>query len=111
MRLDKEQISKKLGIDEPMYSSLIQEFYEQLKQKMEELDKAIACGKQDEIFTVSHYIKGAAGNLRLMEIHDIAKEIEDNAKTADNSPEKHKLQIKRSHDLRDTVKSLADIVK
>ena len=81
MQVDKEKIMSELGITDDFCNELIQDFIDQVEASIGKLDKALETDNFDEIMQIGHFIKGAAGNLRLEEIQNITKDIEDSART------------------------------
>ena len=77
MQIDKQKILNELGgIAEDFYNELVYDFISQVEVEIAKLDKAKEVDNFDEIAQIGHFIKGSAGNLRIEEIQNIAKEIE-----------------------------------
>lgn len=68
LELDKEDIVELLG-----------DFNDFLKSSLPELEAAINSGDIAQTRSVSHSIKGSAGNLRVQDVFEIAKQMQDAA--------------------------------
>lgn len=73
-------VTNALGLDMDISLELVKNFYIDLDSQMDTLKEAIQQRDYEMIQHISHSIKGAAGSLRLDDIHDICAEIEDSAK-------------------------------
>lgn len=73
-------VANALDLDMSISLELVKNFYIDLDSQMEALKEAIKQRDYEAIQHYSHSIKGAAGSLRLDDIHDICAEIEDCAK-------------------------------
>jgi len=79
-KLDIESISKKRRLPKNILIKLIKSFLSSAQDDLEKLDLKISENNYQEIFALSHKIKGAALNLGLDEISNICKELEENSK-------------------------------
>ena len=79
-KLDLEKIAKKLDFDLEDVEMLLEVFLESSKESLELLKDAIDTNNFEVIFKSAHAIKGSAANLTLIDIFDLAKEIELNAR-------------------------------
>jgi PAS domain S-box-containing protein len=80
VKWDKQKAIKELGIPEGLYRELVLGFIEQSAVAIQDLEKAFQSRNFEEVAKAAHFIKGAAGNLRIEEIHVTAKELEAVAK-------------------------------
>ena len=78
--LDLEQIAQELDFDLEDVEMLIEVFLESAYENLDGLKAAIDSNNLQEIHHLGHAIKGSSANLTLMDISNIAKEIEQNAK-------------------------------
>ncbi|MFA5362831.1 MAG: Hpt domain-containing protein [Candidatus Omnitrophota bacterium] len=80
MQIDRERALRELKIPEKMLDELLGIFIEQTVPALDILGAAINANDYEEIRKKAHFIKGAAGNLRMERIQGIAEEIESGAK-------------------------------
>ena len=76
MRFDKKQVLAELDIPEEFYKKLLTLFLEQAEEQILKLPALIQnkdFGKMADFF---HLIKGAAANLRILEIQELAERLE-----------------------------------
>lgn len=78
--IDLQTIADELDFDLEDVEMLMEAFLESVDQNIQILKTAIETHDLQAIYLASHDIKGAAGNLLLNDIANIAKEIEINAK-------------------------------
>lgn len=69
-----------LGIDKNDTLELLEDFFTEITTSLKELKEKIKENDYESICKISHSIKGSAGNLRINEIYELAKEIEDMGK-------------------------------
>ena len=74
--MDLKALSKSLGVEEKEYKTLIELFIETSMSDLEKLQSSIETANAEEAATIVHSLKGAALNLDLMEICEIAKKME-----------------------------------
>ena len=74
--MDVKILAENIGIDVETYLEILAMFYERSMEDMEAIDAALADGKPDWAVRGAHSIKGAAANLGIEDISEIAKEIE-----------------------------------
>jgi len=79
--MDVKALSENIGIDEETYLEILAMFYEKSLEDMEAIDAALADGKPDGAVMGAHSIKGAAANLGIEDISEMAKEIEIKARS------------------------------
>jgi HPt (histidine-containing phosphotransfer) domain-containing protein len=75
-----KQLAENLGLEEDEYMELIELFIETGISDLEKLNSAIDEGNGEEAANAAHSIKGAAGNLGLVDLSETAKEIEEKAR-------------------------------
>jgi two-component system, sensor histidine kinase and response regulator len=80
MKWDKQRAVKELGIPAALYHELVLGFIKQSTVVIQNLEKIFRERNFEEIAKAAHFVKGAAGNLRVEEIYVIAKELEAVAK-------------------------------
>ena len=80
MKWDKQRAIKELSIPEGLYRELVLGFIKQSATAIQDLEKAFQGRNFEDVARAAHFIKGAAGNLRIEEIHVTAKELEAVAK-------------------------------
>jgi len=102
MKWDKQKAIKELGVPEELYRELVFGFVEQSVVVIQNLEGAVRDNNYEEVAKGAHFIKGAAGNLRIEEIHVAAKELEAVAK-GDRNPG---MMEKRMGDLRNAMEEM-----
>jgi HPt (histidine-containing phosphotransfer) domain-containing protein len=74
-----QELAENLGLEVDEYRELIALFIDTGSADFKKIQEALAGGNADQIMRSAHTIKGAAGNLGLMDVSATAKTIEDNA--------------------------------
>ncbi|MFQ5486235.1 MAG: Hpt domain-containing protein [Desulfobacterales bacterium] len=74
-----KDLAENLGLEEAEYLELLELFIETGMSDLEKLQSAISAGDSEQARGAAHSLKGAAGNIGLMELYDLAKEIEKKA--------------------------------
>lgn len=74
-----KELGANLGLDEDEYRELIELFVTTGSVDYQNIQTGLANNDADQVMRSAHTIKGAAGNLGLMEVSDVAKIIEDSA--------------------------------
>jgi signal transduction histidine kinase/CheY-like chemotaxis protein len=72
-------VMKEFGVDEELAQELLAHFYKELKEDMENLEKAISESDFEKIADIAHSLHGASSNLRIEKIAKCAKNIENAA--------------------------------
>jgi HPt (histidine-containing phosphotransfer) domain-containing protein len=72
-----KELAENLGLEEDEYLELIDLFVEVGTTDLDKLQSAIDDGNAEDAARAAHSLKGASGNLGLMEFSQIAKEIEE----------------------------------
>jgi HPt (histidine-containing phosphotransfer) domain-containing protein len=75
--MDISVIAEDLGLDEKDYLELLDLFLDTSRDDLEKLAAAIAAGDCAQGTFAAHSLKGAAGNIGLVEFSDTARYIED----------------------------------
>ncbi|MCE5182624.1 MAG: PAS domain S-box protein [Betaproteobacteria bacterium] len=70
-----------LGGKRALFKKLLGQFVERFAGAADELDKFILAGEMDEAVALAHTIKGAAGNLGMVELHACAEALEQELKS------------------------------
>lgn len=94
--VDLQKIADELDFDLEDIEMIFGVFLEGSKKSLCELKKAIELKNMEDIFHLAHSIKGSAANLTLMEISNIAKEIEFAADSKENIDYKSKFEALRN---------------
>lgn len=71
-----KELGENLGLDEDEYRELVELFVDSGSAEFKRLKEAVSANDADQIMRSAHTIKGAAGNLGLMDVHEEAKKIE-----------------------------------
>jgi len=80
-RAEKQKILDELGgIDEADYDALVKDLIAEAEKQIPEFEDAIRRDDFVGISKIAHAIKGAAGNLRIYKIQELAGSIEAEAK-------------------------------
>ena len=87
-----QQIADELDFDLEDVEMLIEVFLESANETMAELKQAIDSNDLEQVYQSSHAIKGSSANLTLMDISNIAKEMEHEAKAGNNLDYQGKFQ-------------------
>lgn len=74
-----KELGANLGLEEDEYRELIELFVTTGSADFQNIQSALTNSDADQVMRSAHTIKGAAGNLGLIEVSDVAKIIEDNA--------------------------------
>jgi osomolarity two-component system, phosphorelay intermediate protein YPD1 len=71
-----ERAMKELGITMDIYKELVDCFLEQVTDSLKGLDEAMVKKDMEEVARIGHFVKGAASNIRLEDVRQIAYGIE-----------------------------------
>ena len=94
--MDFEKPAERLGLNVEEYMELIELFIETGSKDLAELENAAEEKNIKAVIERSHSIKGASGNLGLVEVYEVSKEIENMAiNNSIDSIEDRILQIKQ----------------
>ena len=75
-----KELAENLGLEEDEYLEIIELFIDTGMADIEKLRTAIEEGNAEEAAQAAHSLKGATGNLGLMEIYDVARKSEEEAR-------------------------------
>jgi len=79
--MNAKELAGNLGLEEDEFFELVELFLETGNSDLDILQSAIGKGNVSEAAGAAHSIKGAAGNLGFMDIHEAAKKIEANLRS------------------------------
>ncbi len=99
-----ESLAEKKGFDIEDIEALLRIFLSSIDNKMDELYAAAAKTDYDELFKISHAIKGSSGNIGLDDISNVAEGIESKARSKEDY--EYEAQIKLLQTLIDSAKKL-----
>ena len=71
-----ENVKKEFGFDDDIVKELLNDFSENTRTQLKELEEAIIKKDTEQVTQIAHSIKGAAGNLRMNEIFELSKKLE-----------------------------------
>ncbi len=74
-----KELAENLGLEEDEYRELIELFIDTGAADYQNIQSGMADKNADQVMRSAHTIKGAAGNLGLLEVSETAKIIEENA--------------------------------
>jgi HPt (histidine-containing phosphotransfer) domain-containing protein len=77
--MDFEELVEDIGIGEDEYWELLELFVETGLSDLDKLNSAILAGDAYQAASAAHSLRGAAGNLGLVDLAEIAKGIEEKA--------------------------------
>ena len=69
-------LGEKIGLEEDEYRELVELFLETGMADHDRLTCAFDAGDAQQVARSAHTIQGAAGNMGIMNVHDVAKQIE-----------------------------------
>lgn len=75
-----DNVALELELPQEFLKELLDTFFDTVVNEIVELQKAVEFQDYKQIYEIAHSIKGSAGNLRITEVFEKAKEIEQNAK-------------------------------
>ena len=74
------ELAENIGLEEEEYLELVELFVETGMSDMDKLQSDIDEGNAEEVARASHSLKGAAVNLGFIELFEVAKKINDEAR-------------------------------
>lgn len=107
MNIDIKKISDDIGIDEKMFVDLVGDFLTQFGKSMGEMEEAVSASNYETMGRIAHFIKGAAGNLRINEMFELSKVIESAVKGGNDIGE-IKDQVREMKDLGEQLKRIVE---
>jgi len=75
-----EEMASKIGLNVKHIPILIQSFTDEGTGIIQQLEEAVSVMDYDGIARAAHSIKGSSGNLKFIEMYELAKEVELSAK-------------------------------
>jgi HPt (histidine-containing phosphotransfer) domain-containing protein len=100
-----KQIAEELGLEEKEYFELLHLFITTAEDELEKIHDAIKEDARQKVLFEAHSIKGAAGNLGLLELSEAARRFEADAKQGNRKNMAQSFQaLERDFE---TVKTLA----
>jgi HPt (histidine-containing phosphotransfer) domain-containing protein len=69
-------LAEKIGLEEDEYRELVELFIETGMADHDRLKTAFEAGDDQQLARIAHTIQGAAGNMGIMQVHEVAKRIE-----------------------------------
>jgi len=75
-----EDSANALGLKLPIFKTILKTFISSINKDLEELKTYIKSKDLEQIKLIAHKIKGASGNLKINDIYEITKDIEQSAK-------------------------------
>ncbi len=91
--IDLQKIADELDFDLEDIEMLMEVFLETAHESLENLKIAIDTNNYENIFQSAHALKGSAANLTLMDISNLAKEIEHEARESNSINYQEKFSI------------------
>lgn len=73
---DRDMLLKKLNNNYELYNKIVEVFFKETSQKLGELKTAVKLMDYEKIISISHSIKGAAGNITASKMQECAKNLE-----------------------------------
>jgi HPt (histidine-containing phosphotransfer) domain-containing protein len=74
--LDIEKMAHEVGLDRDEYLEVLEVYCEATSEKLEAARKALSAGDAEELAKTAHSVKGASGNLGLMDIYEKVEALE-----------------------------------
>jgi len=104
--MDIKALADNLGLEEDEYLELADLLVDTGMVDLANMESAVKAGDPDAAAKAAHSIKGASGNLGIMDIYELSKAIE--AELRNNNLESIQGQLK---EIRDKLETLAKLVK
>ncbi|EFK09112.1 Hpt domain protein [delta proteobacterium NaphS2] len=104
--MDIKALAENLGLEEEEYLELADLLVDTGMADLDKIESAIKEGDTDTAAKAAHSIKGASGNLGIMDIYELAKTIE--AELRNNNVASASTQLK---EIKEKLESLAKLVK
>lgn len=79
--MDFQDLASRLGIDDEDFMELVELFVTTTRSDIEKIKKGVSEADSDQVAAASHSVKGAAGNLGFDEMFELAKNMEQQART------------------------------
>ena len=104
--MDIKTLADDLGLDEDEYLELVDLLVDTGMVDLSNMESAVKLGDSDAAARAAHSIKGASGNLGIMDIYELAKAVE--AELRNNNLAAIEGQLK---EIREKLETLAKLVK
>ena len=104
--MDIKALADNLGLDEDEYLELVNLLVDTGMVDLSNMESAVEAGDADTAARAAHSIKGASGNLGIMDIYELAKAIE--AELQKNNLTSVDIQLK---EIREKLETLTKLVK
>lgn len=104
--MDIKTLADDLGLDEDEYLELVDLLVDTGMADLSNMESAVKAGDADTAARAAHSIKGASGNLGIMDVYELAKAIE--AELRNNNLTAIEGQLK---EIREKLETLAKLVK
>ena len=104
--MDFKKLGENLGLEEDEYLELVELLIQTGKVDLQKLKTAVEQGDPDEAAEAVHSLKGASGNLGLMDIFEVAGNCEKAAR--DHRKEELSPLVKRLEELMETLTKAAE---
>ena len=97
LAMDFKELAEDIGLEEAEYLELIELFMDKGKSDLDEIQSAIAAKDAEAVASLAHSIKGAAVNLGLTDCYEVAKDIEEKARSGVLEGASNSVQILRKN--------------
>ncbi len=104
--MDIKALADDLGLDEDEYLELVDLLVDTGMDDLSNMESAVKAGDADAAARAAHSIKGASGNLGIMDVYELAKAIE--AELRNNNLAAIDIPLK---EIREKLETLAKLVK
>ena len=104
--MDIKSLADNLGLDEDEYLELVDLLVDTGMVDLSNMESAVRLGDSDAAARAAHSIKGASGNLGIMDIYELAKAVE--AELRNNNLAAIEGELK---EIREKLETLAKLVK
>ncbi len=104
--MDIKALADNLGLEEDEYLELADLLVETGMVDLSRMESAFKAGDCDDAAKAAHSLKGASGNLGIMDLYELAKTVEAESRNENLSAIEHPLK-----EIREKLESLAKLVK
>ncbi len=101
-----KELADKIGLDEEDYRELAELFMETSAAEYDQLKHAYAAKDAEQVSRSAHSISGASGNMGLINIHEVARRIEQTANK--NQLDQINSDVETLHELLNDVAQLIE---
>ena len=78
--MNPNELMEKLGLSREEMAELVALFVDSCRKDLEQMSAALAAEDARGVSEAAHSIKGASGNMRFMQVYELARMIEEKAK-------------------------------